>query len=114
MGERGSFPHGTSMVGVHVNESAAMSEGSFAQELRIGMLQRNARQQDFHDRQVACTSFDIKPPVVWSLETHASFPAASRQLVHQLLLVQRRLENSNSPFVPHELFLRRVLPMLVE
>merc|ERR1719359_2441344 len=87
----GAVPHGTMLFGVHVEDPAepAPTHEGFP-NVYIGLKQRAMRERDAVQCTVACTSFDLRPPKVWSPETHASFSQESRALVRLLLLVSRR------------------------
>jgi len=100
-----SCPKGTALFGVYM--------GSLQSSLRIGLQQRLAREQDSQACQVVCTSFDLAP-ILWSPETHASFPLTARALVRLMLLVQQRSAKNDVPFVSHEILVKFVLPMLVQ
>mmetsp|Transcript_21233 Transcript_21233/g.39322 ORF Transcript_21233/g.39322 Transcript_21233/m.39322 type:complete len:235 (-) Transcript_21233:31-735(-) len=100
----GDFPEGTALFGVHI------SSGEHESALHIGLQQRAARERDSHDLQVACTSFQL----VWSPETHAKFPRASRELARLMLLVQQRRARSDQAFVSHEVLVKFLLPILVQ
>lgn len=98
----GDAPQGTALFGVYMGDP----KPSFA----IGLEQRAAREEDSRDCQVKCTSLDL---LVWSTQTHARFPVASRALVKLMLLIERRAR-IGSPFVSHEILVRFLLPMLVQ
>lgn len=100
-------PPGSLFFGVHV-------EVGTSHALPIGLRQRAARMDDSIDCQVACTSFDLPPKVIWSPDTHSGFSLASRELVMVMLLVQRRCTETCKPFVSHEMLVKLLLPMLVE
>merc|ERR1712032_676220 len=101
----GGYPRGTSLFGVYI--------GSLVSSMEIGLGQRAFREKDSEGCHVVCTSFDLAPKV-WSPESHAGFPSASRMLVWLMLLVRQRSANTNAPFVSHEVLVNYVLPMLVQ
>lgn len=96
-------PKGTALFGFYI--------GNHQKPIAVGLEQRNAREKDSRVCQIACTSFDLAP-VVWSPETHASFPRSSRALVRLMLLVQNRCANTGTRFVSHEVLVTSMLPML--